>query len=186
MRKRHLITLISVLGLSAIWYLFLLSPALQRRDAIAFQINEAEKQLADFYRIVTEFPSNFNSQKEMAHRKELLLSQLFSKDHIMRLFDSIEKIAEQHDVRLVEISPSVEELLRLNREMPKKGQPQILELSLNLKGTLENVGRFIGEIERGNFYKGVSLCGIMNPQAGHKESDIQYRFKAVLGAIEDS
>ncbi len=186
MKMRHYLTL----GLSAAiliaWALFLAVPADHKINGIKSNIGEARSQLADFNRIMSTLPDFYDSRKAIDAKKSRLMSKLIPKKDVMELFDKIKKMARQSDVTIKEITPSVEELLFLNRQMPDDNRPQVLEIGLKLDGTIFEVGQLIKKIEAENFYKGLTFCRIFNHLNDSRTSDVQYGFKAVLGTIKGS
>ncbi|UCD17663.1 MAG: hypothetical protein JSV44_01820 [Candidatus Zixiibacteriota bacterium] len=184
MRQRYLIIFASLIGMTALWFLFLLSPVIRQRQEISAKTVETKDRLVEFNRIMADFPRHFKLEKEFLKRRELLSSQLYSKGDLIRLFDEFEGIAQKHHVRLIEISPSIEELLALNRRAAKDTLPQILEISLQINGPFCDAGEFIREIEARSFYKGLRFCRIINDVDGRKTSDIKYTFMAVLGTMK--
>lgn len=186
MKIRHYITI----GISAFiivaWIIFLALPTHKSGNDIKKEIELAENQLADFTKIMSTLPEFYDSQKEMDEMKARLLSKLIPKKDILKLFDEIEKMARSSNVTITEITPSVEELLHLNRQLPDDNRPQILEIGLKLDGTIYQTGQLIKRIEQEEFYKGLTFCRIYNHLDNYRNSNTHYGFKAILGTIEDS
>jgi hypothetical protein len=185
MKFRHYLTAAITASLVLAWGLFLAVPMDRKIHNIRDNISQGEKQLDDFHRIMAGLPEFYKSRNEMDERKSRLMSKLIPKKDVMKLFDLIEKMARKNGVTVKEITPSVEELLVLNRQLPDDNRPQILEVGLKLEGTIPQVGQLIKSIEAENFYKGLTFCRIYNHLSDHPGSDIHYGFKAILGTIKE-
>ena len=186
MKKRYFITIGIALAIALTWLLYLMSPGIQERDSLRTAAAEAEKQLAGFRQIMFEFPDFFNSRKQLLQQKKHLLSKLYSKAELLKLFDQLKQAAEVCDLRLVEISPSVEELLALNRSLPDEVTPRPLDITVRLLGDLRNIGEYIEKTSSRDFYQGLTRCVISNPDDGRRLSHVTYSFRAILGTIKDS
>ena len=186
MKLRHYLTLGISAAILLAWVLFLAVPASHKENEIKSNIGDAQAKLVDFNRIMSTLPDFFNSRNAIDARKSRLLSKLIPKKDVMTLFDRIKAMARQSDVTVKEITPSVEELLFLNRQMPDDNRPQVLEIGLKLDGTIFQVGQLIKKIEAENFYKGLTFCRIYNHLNDSRTSDVQYGFKAILGTIKGS
>ena len=185
MKSRYIISLAVVMAIALLWSFLLVRPALDKENAVCRELSESEKQLDEFKNIILQAPEYIKKHREIAGQKEKMVSQLYTKEDLMVLFDDLEKKTIKHRLKLVEITPSVEELLRLNRQLPSDNLPQILDIIINLRGSLKNVGQFLQEVEAENFYQGINLCTISNAEEGQEYSDITYGFKAVLGTIRN-
>jgi len=181
MKKQHIIILLALIGVCTGWYFGLMKPLTAERQELEQESARASAQIADFKRIFRELPSYFNSQKELTRQKNLLMSRLASKEDLLRLFAEFDAMARDHKLRLVEISPSIDELLILNRESAGDTLPQILPITLSLNGPFQDIGRFVGEVENRNFYKGLNYCHINNDADGRATADIKFTFNAILG-----
>ena len=131
-----------------------------------------------------EIPDYYRIQQELLSEKHLLISKLYSRKDLIRLFDEFAHKAQLNRLELVEISPSIEELLELNETIPDENSPRTLDITLKLRGTLSSAGRFIAAIEHQNFYRGLNHCRITNPVEKRPFSDVSYSFRAVLGTIK--
>lgn len=186
MKFRYYLTAGVTAGLILAWALFLTFPTDRKIQSIRNDIARGESQLDDFHRIMASLPEFYNSRNAMDKEKSRLMSKLIPKKDVMKLFDRIEKMARQNDVTIKEITPSVEELLSLNRQRPDDNRPQILEIGLKLQGSISQVGQLIKNIEAENFYKGLTFCRIYNHLDDGSGSDMHFGFKAILGTIKES
>jgi Tfp pilus assembly protein PilO len=186
MKKRHVIIITIILAITLVWLLVLMSPRIEERDHLRATVADTEKQLDDFRRIMFEFPDFFNSRKQLLEQKKHLLSKLYSKAELLKLFEQLTQTAKMCGLALVEISPSIEELLALNRSLPDESYPRPLDITVRLQGDLSRVGNYIEKTSARSFYQGTTRCVISNSAAGQKLSQVTYSFKAILGTIKDS
>ncbi len=181
MRKEHVIMLTALVGVTVGWYFSFMRPLQAERQTIQSETATVSTKIAEYERIFKDLPSYFASQEELTRQKNQLMSRLASKGDLLRLFDEFESMARNHHLRLIEITPSIEELLILNRTTVGNTLPQILPISLSMNGTYQDIGRFVGDIEKRNFYKGLTFCRIINDVDGRATSDITFTFNAILG-----
>jgi len=186
MNRRFIIAIAALAVITAAWYFVFAAPQLAEQKKLKATVVESEARLAEMKRIIIEIPNYFSMQQQLTEEKHLLISRLYSKDDLIKLFDEFADKARLHKLELVEIAPSIEELLEINQTIPDENSPRILDITLNLRGTLQTTGEFIAEIEKQNFYKGLNFCRISNPVEKRPYSDVSFGFKAVLGTIKDS
>ncbi|UCD94960.1 MAG: hypothetical protein JSU69_02605 [Candidatus Zixiibacteriota bacterium] len=186
MKKMYVITIGVALAIALIWLLVLLSPGIEERDGLRTAVAEAENQLIDFRRIMFEFPDFFNSRKQLLQQKKHLLSKLYSKAELLKLFEQLTNTSKAYGLRLVEISPSIEELLALNRSLPNEDCPRPLDITVRLRGDLQNIGKYIEKTSSQDFCQRLTRCVITNSDETQRLSRVTYSFKAILGTIKDS
>ena len=186
MKKFYLITAIALLTIITVWYLLLIAPQTRERDQMTVSLVDSENKLHDLKKIIMEIPRNFTAESQMLIRNKYLISKLYSRDDILNLLDEISQKSSINNVELVEISPSIEMLLALNRMRADENNLQTLDITIRFQGTLINIGQYIKEIESRSFYRGVNSCRISNPIEVKQASDVYYSFKALLGTIKDS
>lgn len=186
MKQKLLIIIGSLAVIALAWFFLLAAPQFEENKKLKVSVVDAERQLADLKNVIRQVPEYYDMQQKMIEEKQLLISKLYSKKDLLKLFDEFADKAHLHDLELVEISPSLQELLELNKMPPGENSPRILDITLKFRGTLSDAGRFIEEIEKQNFYKGLNHCRISNPVQKRAYSDISLGFRAVLGTIKDS
>jgi hypothetical protein len=150
------------------------------------ELVEVESKLADYQKILAEFNRQFKEHQILQEKKEYLLSRLYTKEDIIKLFDDLNAKSKYYNVRVVEFSPSVEELIELNKQLVASDQPTHLDIIIKMRGQMPNVGKFIGDIETQNYYKGFNSCHVSNTNELNPLSDVKYSFKAILGTLKDS
>nr|MBN2277693.1 hypothetical protein [candidate division Zixibacteria bacterium] len=186
MKTRYIISLIILLAVLAAWFFFLVSPEIKKQKELKASLASSELILNDYRNIMDRFPQYFKAQQTLSERRKNLLSKLYTREDLLKLFDRITRESERHNLNLVEISPSVEELLELNRTMPTNDQPHLLNIIIRQRGKFKDIGQYIKFIEAQDFYRGTNHCRVSNPTDGRSFADVTYGFKAILGTIKDN
>jgi len=186
MKKRHLITALAFAAMIALVVVLLIIPQIEKTEETQNKLAESDAKIAEYMKTMVEFPGFFKTQQELFRKKNSLISRLYSKDDLIKLFDRIEKLSLSYNLTVIEISPSVEELLRLNSRLLDSDKPQPLDIIVRFRGDLQNSGKYIADIENEDFFNGVNLCRIYNHIDNQKESEVNFGFKAILGTIKDS
>ncbi len=186
MKKQYVITAVAALSISLFWFLLLFSPLVQKQKKIAASLADTEGKLTDFRKILREFPERFKTEKEILQKRQIYISQLYSKEDLIALFENIRMKAARYNLSLLEISPSVEELLALNKQTPNNDQPQLLNIMVRLSGYFRNLGEFVGEMQKERFYQGVNFSKITGAADGIAPPQMALGFKAFLGVYRKS
>lgn len=183
MKQRHIIVISLFVIITSAWYLLLVIPTQQKHSRLRNSLDTANLQIKDFRNIMMIAPEFYKNHEELKRQKLHLTSQLYSKENLLSLFDELKARANKNNLKVVEFTPSVEELLRINRLLPDEKKPQTLNIIVTLNGQLEDIGTFVKGVESDNFYQGVDFCRILNHVDGQINSDFIYGFKAVLGTL---
>jgi len=186
MKQYHIITALAATAIAAIAYIVMIGPSFDEARRLDEEINKANVSLADFKRTMLEAPEFFKMHRDILNKKKHLTSQLYTKEDLIRLFDDFEAKARKHHLKITEITPSVEELLLLNRKLPSDAEPQILNLTVYLRGGFIEAGNFIREMESQKFYQDIDHCRISNNDPYSGNSEIKFSFRAVLGTLKES
>jgi hypothetical protein len=174
------------MAITVLYIVFLTSPQMKNINETKFKLNESEKKIAVYMKTMLDFPGFFKTQQDLFQKKNFLISKLYSKDDLIKLFDRIQKMSLISNIALIEISPSVDELLDLNRRLLDSDKPQPLDIVVRFRGSLLNTGRYIKEIEAEDFFNGINYCRINNHVENQRDSDVSFGFKAILGTIKGS
>lgn len=183
MKKRHYIIGGIVFVMIILWFFVLIGPTLEKGVKIRLDLQTANQQFQDFENIVMSAPEFYKTHEKIRLQKEHLASQLYSKENLLSLFKELEDRAAKHNLKVIEFTPSVEELLIMNRLVLDGDNPQTLNIVVTLSGTLQDFGDFLKGVESQNFYQGVDMCRISNSVDGQKNSNMIFGFKAVLGTL---
>ncbi|GEM_PF-925840 len=183
MKKHYAIIVIAVLAVSVLSYILLIQPAFERASILGSELTKSIQSLEDINQTMRDAPAFFKIHRDIINKKENLASQLYTKEDLIRLFDDLDKKAMKHKVAIVEITPSIEELLLLNKKLPSDAEPQMLNMSISIRGGFIEAGNFIKDMESQKFYQGVQHCMILNNDPFRRQSDVRFSFMAVLGTI---
>lgn len=158
--KQWIVYVVATAVVVVVWLAAVMYPIERDRAEFLHRSGTAERQLIDFQTTVQQLPVFIESQRRMEALKNALHSRLYSKEEILELFDRIRVSANEHGLKVVEISPPVEELLALNRQAPQDGRPQFLNLQLTLAGDYIAFGKFVASIEDAPYFRGINGCMI--------------------------
>ncbi|MFH2035794.1 MAG: hypothetical protein ABIJ45_05270 [Candidatus Zixiibacteriota bacterium] len=186
MNKIYYIVASIALSVILLWGIFFIKPLLNQKNMLKVELETANATLNDYQNILKEFNLQFQAHQELLKQKEHLLSYLYTKDDIIRLFDELLLKSSNYGITITEITPSVEELIALNKTIADENKPIHLDIALKMKANTINAGKFIGEIESQKYYKGFNFCNINNSDFNDPFTDVHYSFKAILGMLKDN
>lgn len=147
-------------------------------------IIQAEKNLADFKRTVLLLPAYVKTHEDLTKKIESLNSSLYTKENILNLFDQYYTIAKKNKMKIVEITPPVEELLRINRVNPDSTKLMILNVSIKVNGSYDNFGRFVSSMEEALFFRGSNHCSILSTYNNKSPVLYNFGFRSLLGSLK--
>ncbi len=184
--KKMTITYVAIaIALCAIWFFAAYVPFHKEKEQASAEIIEAEKQLADFHRTISELPKYLERQKNLLTQRQDLNSKLYSKKDVLKLFETLRNEADIKNVEVTEITPPVEELLYLNSIVPDSSKPQFLNIGLSLEGDYVSFGKFIEKIERADYFRGINRCKMFGHADDKSKVTMHFGFKALLGNLRD-
>jgi hypothetical protein len=186
MKLRRLAYALAGSTLVALWLTMIFLPHLRQRTRLDVAIAQAEWQLGDFNRLVRELPAFMQMHRELTLRRQRLNSSLYAKQDILELFRQLGISASEHDLDLVEISPPVDELLKLNRIDVDSNEPQFLNITLGLRGTYTDFGRFVEDLEAAPYFRGVNSCYLRGDPTPKPAIDGAVSFQALIRATGES
>jgi Tfp pilus assembly protein PilO len=176
------------LGLMALWVLLIFVPLHKQLARLEIQTLESQRQLEDFKSRVSQLPQFIQARQKLIEQKAFLSSKLYTKGDILKLFEQLERQAQNEGLAITEISPPIEELLYLNSVVPDSIQPQFLNFDLKLEGNYINFGRFVGHVEKSDYFRGVNECQIMGgKETRNADGYVQFQLglKALLGSFKE-
>lgn len=174
------------LGLLAIWLFLGFLPQQRERQQVQTQIETANWEVADFDRIVGDLPKYMKTYKDVSLKRSHLNSSLYAKQDILDLFGQLGTAAAARNLRLVEISPPVDELLALNRANPGSNDPQFLNITMGLRGNYLDFGHFVDDLERAAYFKGINTCYVRGQQEATPEVDCTVSFRALIKTASEA
>lgn len=165
--------------LSVGWYFLLSAPIAARFQKTQQDLLKAQSELQDFNRTIKDFPSYLKTQHQLEQFRLKLNSHLYAKDDILDLLHQISIEAENRNLKVVEISPPIDELLMLNT-VSTESQAEFINITLRLEGPFVSFGRFVEYVETAEFFRGIDRCEIFELQDQTRGVGCQLRFKAML------
>jgi hypothetical protein len=176
---------LSIVVGAILWLLFLVMPQMRMKAENNNAINEADIRLAEMQKMMASFPREFSTSQEIKLEKAIDLSREYSREQLLELFDQMRRHAVAENLAVLEISPSVEELLALNRSLTQNKDLPQLNLTIRLNGSLRNLAGYIKNIESEKFYLGTNFCHIATPSSGQGYPDMSYSFRTILGLTRE-
>jgi len=168
------------------FYFLAYMPWVNQQMETKSRIDQARQELDDFHATIQQFPSIMASRDELVGLQDKLQSRLYAKDDIISLFDHLTEDAQKLSLKVVEISPTVEELLLLNSISPSSDRPEFLNISIDLEGDFQDLGGYLQEIENNGFFRGLNRCQVQASYDPARKTLMRLQFKALLRGMEDA
>lgn len=166
------------------WQFFVKASLDRSRAALNQQIVEAEAELADIRKTMSQLPVLLASQNSLRESKTRMQSSLYAKRDILAFLERVENLAQSRGLTLREITPPVEELLQLNSLAISPLDPQFLNISLQLDGSYLDFGRFVLALESAPFFRGINDCRISGSSGPVATINFTIGFLGLLGGSE--
>jgi len=182
MRKRIFLYIASGAILTAIWMVAIYIPYQKKNIQTRSDLVETKRQLQDYERTLVTLPEFIKSYEGIQSSRNHLLAKLYTKNDILKLFEKFYSDAEKRKLKIKEIIPPVEELLRLNKLVADTTQPLYLNINIRLEGKYTDFARFVKQIEDAEFYRGTNICQIIGSREDLFTLSFLYSFRALLGS----
>lgn len=166
------------------WYLLLFIPLNRERTTVHTRADQARQQLVGYQQTMLQLPMYLETQSDLNKARVDLNDGLYARDQIIQLFSLLTEQAKRRGLRVVEISPPVEELLLLNSILPGSDQPPFLNLTVTVVGGYVNFGKYLQLIEGAEFYRGINRCLIITAADEAAPTTCTISFQALLGTGE--
>jgi len=186
MNRQSLLYSLAGISLLAAWLLLAYLPQKREDQRLRAAIATATWEVNDFNRIVGELPKYLETYKDLSLRRSHLTSSLYAKQDILDLFRQLGTAAASHNLNLTEISPPVDELLALNRSNPGANEPQFLNITMAFRGTYLDFGRFVNDLEKTVYFKGVNSCFVRGHQTPEPQVDCTISFRAMIKSAAEA
>lgn len=181
MTRRTTILIGAALLFCIAWLLFLYLPAGREQARLTNEITVADTQLRQYESTLAQLPAFLAAKADLKTKLAMANSQLYAKEDLVKLFDELKRQAEDHSLRVVEITPPVAELLELNKTLPAEGKPMVLSLNLVIRGNYVDFGRFVQSLEQAPYFRSVRGCVISHLEDGTGQVIYSLGFQALLG-----
>ncbi len=173
-----------VLALAALWFFFVYVPVAREHSKIDAAIQQTRNQLADYNSTIESLPQFLKTYHDLETFKEQLNSSLYAKGDILKLLEEITRDAVDNNLKVVEITPPVFELLELNRQSELTEDPQFLNIRLDLEGNFVDFGRYVSHLESTAYFRNINFCSVRGQQEVQPKLDLSIGFKALIGTAE--
>lgn len=181
MTGRRALMIAIALGMITGWYYFAYTPTHRELSVIHEQITASQTVLTDFQTTIAQLPDMITASNDMSARKQRQASVLFGKNEILRLIERIRAQAASERLVITEIEPPISELLSLQTAAAVPGEPLFLNITVRLRGDYVGFGRFVEQIEKLPYFRGINLCSIQGPPDQSTPIVYTLGFKALLG-----
>lgn len=185
MKKRLYIIGGIAVGIVLVWLALVYVPHQRAQIQLSAESAKARRQLADYNTTMAKLDDFVKTHENLNQLRGELESKLYTKSDILNLFDLLRQQAKEHQIEVIEISPPVEELLRLNRTVPDAVEPQFLSISLRLRGNYIDAGRLIGVIEKSDHFRSIRRCQILGSGDNLSPPTTVITFRSLLGFTGD-
>ena len=180
MRLRTTLFFIAGLAISALWYLFLVAPVHRTQARMQSELAMSQVQLEDYQATLNQFPVFLQTRDGINRKIAEINARLFSRQEILNLFDHVEQMAIDQQLRVSELAPHIEELLQLAQTPHTPGNPQVMSMDVKLTGDYLAFGRFMESLEEQAFFKKVDGCLISESPDHRGMLLFDLQFKALL------
>jgi Tfp pilus assembly protein PilO len=167
-----------------VWVFAAFVPSYRTHLRIGEDTAEAQRQLNDFETTLNRLPDFIKGFNALQSTRRNLTAKLYTKDDVMRLFDRLYIEAGENSLTITEITPPIEELLALNKQIGDPTKPMFLNISVRMEGGYGDFARFVRAVEQSDFYRGTNICQIMGAKDEVYQLKQIYGFKALLGNFE--
>ncbi len=147
------------------------------------QVAQTQNQLAEYNRIVKELPSILDAEHQLQVERLTLNSSLYAKEDVLSLFQQLSQDAAEYNLKLVQITPPISELLELNRQAAVENNPLFLDITLDFEGQYLRFGQYVSDLETEPYFRAIRSCR-MRSQPSAPFVDLSLSFKALLGTTE--
>ncbi|MBU8932382.1 MAG: hypothetical protein KOO62_00095 [candidate division Zixibacteria bacterium] len=184
MSRRSMAYIGAGLALIAIWFFMIYAPYCQDKERQLSSNDNALRQLTDFDNIMSGLPSFLSVSEDLEATRLDVVSHLYAKTDIIELFDHLEQIAYKGNLKPLEISPSIRELLYMNTLITTTAQPLFVNIDMRLSGGYTDCGRFIQTLEQTPYFRGINYCRMIKGTSDNRHAlSLEVSFRAMLGHL---
>jgi hypothetical protein len=145
------------LAFTLLWYLMLWKPLQAREYALAAAITTAEAKTVSYQRALGELESLLDRHRELL-RKESMSETVSGKEQVVAMYALLDSLGSTSNLRLLEITPSVSELIAYLRTWNSAQSALTVPVRMNLEGRYQALGQLVGVLEGQGFFRGLRHC----------------------------
>lgn len=161
-----------------------IGPLNNERKEIKSETAVLSVKLLDYQTTMLTINTYLEKRRELESRRLSLSAGLYNRAEVLEIVGALADMADKHHVTVKEISPSVEEMLRLNRETPTDGAPQFLDMAIRISGGFSGAGKFMGDLEKSPLFVGLRNLHVIEREKGYVPAEYSIHFEAILGTSE--
>ena len=177
--------LLASIGLVVLWMFVLYLPLKRNHTDAVLRAQEAASKLEEFEKTILHLEEYLVSLKVLSDDRKELDETLYAKKDVLKLLQHLNETASGFSLKLIEITPPIEELLELNRTVADTTRPLFLNIGLQMSGRYKDFGRFVRSTESSSYYQGTNLCQITGGKDRQEKLLFDFSFTALLGNVED-
>ncbi len=184
--KKYVYVLISLAALvSGVNYLLLL-PMNKEYENTTSKTAAIDARLRDYQRTLFTINEYLTRKRELKSQHELLSAQLFNKEEVLELVDHLKSDAQNMNLNVKEISPSVSELLTLNALPPGNDAPRYLDIAMRYTGSYKDAGKFLKELEQERMFVSLFSFDVSARETGMVPAEYRIRFSSMIGGASNN
>lgn len=164
--------------------LLIIAPLTNERKAVKLETAELSSQLLDYQTTMLTINTYLKKRRELENRRLILSAGLYNRAEVLEIVGALTDMADKRQVKVKEISPSVEEMLRLNRETPTDGAPQFLDMAIRIAGDFSGAGKFMADLEKSPLFVRLRNLQVIEREKGYVPAEYNIHFEAILGTSE--
>ncbi len=171
----------TIAAMVVLWGYLVWIPHARKTQAADRLAEETRRQLAEAQQFTLQLPAFMDTQERLQAQRIDLNSRLYAAADIMALLRELRDQAAELNLRVIEITPSIDELLRLNQALTRSSEPQYLNIEILLSGEFVSLGEFVRHIEHEEYTRGINRCIMSGARDGSEPLQMQFGFRALLG-----
>ncbi len=180
-QKRYAMLIGGAGAVCLLLHLLVIAPLKNERTAIKMETAVLSARLLDYQTTMLTINTYLEKRRELENRRLALSAGLYNRAEVLEIVGALTDMADNRNVTVKEISPSVEEMLRLNRETPTDGAPQFLEMAIRIAGEFSGAGKFMSDLEKSPLFVGLRNLQVIEREKGYVPAEYNIHFEAILG-----
>lgn len=164
-------------------YLALFVPRKRAMDAMYSETAALRYKLDDYRKTMVTINEYLARKRELESQRDNLTARLYSKKEILALVTRLKESAQERDLLVKEISPSLSELLALNALPPEDGSPRYLDIAMRYSGSYQDAGRFLQSLEQEPMFVDLLDFNVIAREGGTIPAEYTIRFSSLIGGV---
>ncbi len=162
------------------WYFFLFAPIRQKITTAHIEASTVSSELETLLMTLKNVPDQLKTERGLDSLRQAINSSLYATNEIERLFAEFTDEAETYGLTVTEITPSVEELLKLEENLKQKDFAPFLNFGVRMTGQFVDFGQFVERLEAAPFFQGINKVSVSAPSEPGKPLSFFIDMRALL------